>query len=144
MTHKEIDETINRLSKGKCMFMQKIFQQVGAEEKQTLTNKTTKTMDNRLDFYNTVNDFSKTLTDDDALLVLSHNKKQGDCIAVLAGDWEILSQMLSTDGYVNTNEQNINTFENIKKSILNTAYNICANDVIVKDRFMEGLKELKQ
>lgn len=31
MTPKEIDERINRLSKGKCMFMQKIFKQVGAE-----------------------------------------------------------------------------------------------------------------
>lgn len=45
MTPQEIDERINQLSKGKCMFMQKIFQQVGAEEKQLLTNKTTKTMD---------------------------------------------------------------------------------------------------
>lgn len=45
MTAKEIDERINRLSKGKCMFMQKIFQQVGTELKQSLTNKTTKTMD---------------------------------------------------------------------------------------------------
>ena len=45
MTPQEIDERINRLSKGKCMFMQKIFQQVGAEEKQILTNKTTTTMD---------------------------------------------------------------------------------------------------
>lgn len=34
MTHKKIDERINRLSKGKCMFMQKIFQQVGTELKQ--------------------------------------------------------------------------------------------------------------
>ena len=34
MTPQEIDERINRLSKGKCMFMQKIFQQVGAELKQ--------------------------------------------------------------------------------------------------------------
>ena len=45
MTPKEIDERINRLSKGKCMFMQKIFQQVGAELKQSLTNKTIITMD---------------------------------------------------------------------------------------------------
>lgn len=44
MTPQEIDERINRLSKGKCVFMQKILQQVGAEEKQLL-NKTTKTMD---------------------------------------------------------------------------------------------------
>ena len=34
MTQKEIDERINRLRKGKCMFMQKNFQQVGAELKQ--------------------------------------------------------------------------------------------------------------
>ena len=51
MTQKEIDERINRLSKGKCVFMQKIFQQVGAEEKQILTNKIKITMSDAKVYY---------------------------------------------------------------------------------------------
>lgn len=51
MTLKAIEERINRLSKGKCMFMQKIFQQVGTELKQSLTNKTIITMSDAQVYY---------------------------------------------------------------------------------------------
>jgi len=96
-------------------------------------------MNNRLDFFNYLNDYADTLTDDDALLVLSHNKKQGDCFTSLVGDWEILSMLLSTKGYVNFEQGNYEQFTNVKKMILNSALNICANDQETKEKFIKGL-----
>jgi hypothetical protein len=96
-------------------------------------------MDNRLDFFNSLSKYSDTLTDDDAVLVLSHNKKDGDCVSVLLGDWEILSMLLSIDGYVNFKDGNKDQFDNIKKCILNSAFNICMGDKKIKDKFIKGL-----
>lgn len=96
-------------------------------------------MDLRLDFFNGLNEYTKELTDNDALLVLSHNKKDGDCITLLSGDWEILSSLFSTKGYVNLTEGNQEQFNNIKKMILNTAYNICMTDDECKNKFIKGL-----
>lgn len=96
-------------------------------------------MDLRLDFFNALNTYTETLTDDDALLVLSHNKKDGDCVTLLAGDWEILSSLFSTKGYVNFENGNKEQFENIKKMILNTAFNICATDDDVRNKFMQEI-----
>jgi hypothetical protein len=96
-------------------------------------------MDNRLDFFNSLNNYSATLTEDDAVLVLSHNKKDGDCVSVLLGDWEILSMLLSTEDYVNFKDGNKEQFENIKKCILNSAFNICMNNKETKDKFIKGL-----
>lgn len=98
-------------------------------------------MDLRLDFYNELNKYSDGLTDDDALLVLSHNKKDGDCITLLAGDWEILSSLFSINGYVNLNEGNEDQFIKIKEMILNTAYNICMTDDKYKEKFVKGLNK---
>lgn len=100
-------------------------------------------MDLRLDFFNEINEYSKKLTDDDALLILSHNKRDGDCITLLSGDWEILSSLFSIDGYVNLTEGNQAQFLEIKRMILNTAYNICATDSEYRDKFINGLKSLK-
>ncbi len=55
-------------------------------------------MDLRLDFYNELNKYVDEFTEDDALLVLSHNKKNGDCLTLLAGDWAVLSALFSTEG----------------------------------------------
>jgi len=99
-------------------------------------------MDLRLDFFNALNDYADKLTDNDALLVLSHNKKDGDCITLLAGDWELLSSLFSVKGLVNLSEGNVKQFENIKKMILNTAFNICATDEKYKDKFIKGLNNI--
>ena len=98
-------------------------------------------MDNRLDFFSYAEEHAETLTNDDALLILSHNKKQGDCFVSLVGDWEILSVLLSQKGYVNYEKGNTEQFENIKKMILNTAYNICMTDEEKRIKFIEGLEK---
>jgi hypothetical protein len=98
-------------------------------------------MDNRLAFFSYVKEYAETLTDDDALLILSHNKKQGDCFTSLVGDWEILSVLFSQKGYINYEEGNTEQFENIKKMILNTAYNICMTDEEKRIKFIEGLEK---
>ena len=99
-------------------------------------------MDSRLDFFNTLNKYANKLTDNDALLVLSHNKKDGDCITLLAGDWQLLSSLFSVKGIVNFSEGDIKQFENIKKMILNTAFNICVIDTKYKDKFIKGLNNI--
>ena len=96
-------------------------------------------MDLRLDFYNELNKYVDEFTEDDALLVLSHNKKDGDCLTLLAGDWEILSALFSTKGYVNLTDDNREQYDNIKKMLLNTAYNICMTDNKYKRKFINGL-----
>jgi len=96
-------------------------------------------MDNRLDLFNDINKYLKTTTDDDAILVLFHNKKDGDCFTALAGDWEILSALFSTKGYVNFDKGDKEEFDNIKKMILNTAYNICMTDELIKEQFKNKL-----
>lgn len=96
-------------------------------------------MDLRLDFFNSLNEYSKQLTEDDALLVLSHNKKNGDCITLLTGDWEILSVLFSVKGYVNFDKGNKEQFENIKKSITNIAYNICMSDENYRIEFLKAI-----
>jgi hypothetical protein len=98
-------------------------------------------MDSRLDFFSELNEYAGKLTNDDALLVLSHNKKDGDCIIMLVGDWELLSSLFSVKNYVNLTG-NIEQFENIKKMILNTAFNICATDQKYKDKFIKGLNNI--
>lgn len=96
-------------------------------------------MDLRLDFYNSLNEYASELTEDDGLLVLSHNKRDGDCITLLAGDWEILSSLFSVKGYVNLDSGNTEQYENIKKMILNTAFNIIMTDEEVKETFKKAL-----
>ena len=98
-------------------------------------------MDLRLDFYNELNKYSDHLTNDDALLVLSHNKRDGDCVTLLAGDWQILSSLFSVKGYINLTETNKEQFNNVKKMILNTAYNICMADDECKEKFINGLNK---
>ena len=95
-------------------------------------------MDNRLDFFNYIKEYQTTLSDDDALLVLSHNKKDGDCITLLNGDWQILSALFN-DGYVNFVNGNRKWLNDIKKSILNIAYNICEFDNKSKRKFLKAL-----
>jgi hypothetical protein len=99
-------------------------------------------MDNRLDFFNTINNYSETLTEDDAFLFISHNKKQGDAFFGLSGDWELISILFSVNGYTNVTDAQRENFENVKKTILNTALNICSTDLATKQLFINALKSL--
>jgi hypothetical protein len=97
-------------------------------------------MDNRLDFFNTLNKYLETLTDDDALMFIHHNKKDGDALMSLVGDWELLSILFSVNGYTNLPDDESHSYYEVKKMILNTAYNICLADEEAKNRFINNLK----
>lgn len=101
-------------------------------------------MDNKLDFYNDIKRYAETLTDEDALLVLSYNKKDTDCINVLVGDWKILTGL-----FVPIKEKDLDlkdgsavNMNNIKSSIMNIAFNVCVNDKESKKKFLKALKNL--
>ena len=96
-------------------------------------------MNNRLDFFNAVNNHAETLTDDDALLILSHNKKDGDVLVCFLGDWELLSMLFSVENLVNVPEEKQSGYEDAKAFILNTAYNICMTDELIKEQFKNSL-----
>lgn len=73
----------------------------------------------------------------EGILVLYHDKKEKDCLTALGGNWEVLSQLLSSkDSLKSNNDQ----YQEIRKTILNTAYNICMNDKEIKKTFIKGLK----
>jgi hypothetical protein len=101
-------------------------------------------MNNRLDFIKKLNKHCETLTEDDALLFLSHNKKQGDAVFSLVGDWEFLSILFSVKGYANIPEHLKKEFEDVKKMILNTAFNICHTDLEIREKFTKRLETLNQ
>ena len=101
-------------------------------------------MDNRLDFVNSTSEHLETLTEDDTLLVISHNKKQGDLFFTLFGDWENISIIMSNKDAVNHKENSKEQFENIKKLMLNTVVNICEQDPKTLNTMLKGLQELKE
>jgi hypothetical protein len=99
-------------------------------------------MDNRLDFYNNVENFIETLTDETACLVLCHTPTEGDFILAFHGNWEYLSSPFSTMDYVKLNEDNKERYEMTKNFILNTAFNICNSNNEIKESFIKSLQEL--
>jgi hypothetical protein len=101
-------------------------------------------MDNRLDFVNTTSKHLETLTEDDTLLVISHNKQQGDLFFSLFGDWENISIIMSNKDAVNHQENSKEQFEEIKKLILNTAVNICEKNPKTLNTMLKGLQGLKE
>tara|TARA_R110000851_G_C12955969_1_gene553793 strand:- start:448 stop:942 length:495 start_codon:yes stop_codon:yes gene_type:complete len=100
-------------------------------------------MDNRLDFANSTNNHLETLTEDDTLLVITHNKKEGDLFFSLFGDWENISMIMSNKEAVNHSSESEKQFNDIKKLILNTALNICEQDSHKLGVMLEGLQELR-
>lgn len=98
-------------------------------------------MDNRLDFVNYVSTHLDSLEEDDTLLVISHNKKQGDLFYTFFGEWESISLIMSNKNAVNHTEKSEENFEEIKNLILNTAVNICKKDNEIKDKFINILKD---
>lgn len=97
-------------------------------------------MDNRLDFFNVLNNYVNTLTDNDSLIVISNNTKTGDSIMCSYGDWEKIS-ILFSEGYTKTEDYNIDTFLTIKELIINTSYNICLQNIDIRNKILNGLIE---
>lgn len=100
-------------------------------------------MDNRLDFTNETRRHLKTLTEDDTLLIIAHNKKEGDLFYTLFGDWEDISIIMSNKNVVNHEDGSEDDFNKIKKLILNTSLNICNEDPNVLKTLLKGLKKIK-
>jgi len=99
-------------------------------------------MDLRLDFYSALNKYAEKLSEDDSLLVLSYNRKDGDCITLLEGEWNDLSALLSTEGIVEHVNGSEVAFENIRKAVLNMALNICSTNKGHKEKLATALKAL--
>ena len=100
-------------------------------------------MDNILDFYNDLNKYVETLNEEeDAIMVLSYNKIEGDSLCLIGGDWELLSGLISSidqEGFVNGNKEPL---EDMRKCILNMTYNICNENEDIKNKLIKGLKSL--
>jgi len=100
-------------------------------------------MDYRLDLFNAVGVYEKESTEDDCLFILCHNKKSGDCLSAIIGDTEILSALLSTEGYVKTSsEEEIEKLKKMQRQILNVAINILNTDKELKKKFEFALSQL--
>lgn len=100
-------------------------------------------MDNRLDFFNTLNEYVETLDEkDDALILLSYNKTQGDSICLIGGDWNVLSELISSidvEGLVNGDKEPL---IEMRKCIVNMCYNICNQNEEIREKLIKGLKSL--
>lgn len=102
-------------------------------------------MDNRLDFYQVLKEHLNTLTDDDSILVLAYNKKQGDFLISCDGDLEDISKVLcfpeeNKDDFFGKDR---NKADEVTKQILNFAYNICNNNKYYRDKMINGLRKLQ-
>ena len=96
--------------------------------------------DSKLDFFNELNRFSNTLTEDDSLLVVSYNEKDGGLILNLAGDPELISLIISNNEAVKEDQGSKEVLEDIQKIILNASYSILMNNKKYKKKFIKGLK----
>ena len=101
-------------------------------------------MDNRLDFANYITKHLKTLTKDDTLFVISHNREEGDLFFSLFGDWEDISLIMSNKDVVNHSEESKEDFQEIRALMLNTALNICEQDTKMLNALFKELKKLKK
>ena len=98
-------------------------------------------MNNRLDFYNEANKYLETLSEDDYFMMVGHNKKDGDLMLTAFGDWEQFSTIFSNKEVL-TQQDGLEGYDNIKSTLLNTVFNICAQDVETKNTFINSLKNL--
>ena len=101
-------------------------------------------MDNRLDFVNYTTKHLETLTEDDTLFVISHNREEGDLFFSLFGDWEDISLIMSNKDVINHSGESKQDFQEIKVLMLNTAINICDQDTKMLNVLLKELKKLKK
>jgi hypothetical protein len=101
-------------------------------------------MNKRLEFINSLNNYIKESDKDEAILVITHNMKTHDLVLAFNGEWETISLIMSNHNAVNHSETSIDTYNNIKKLILNTAVNICKEDNKTLNIMLDGLKNIKQ
>ena len=99
-------------------------------------------MKDKLGLVDFLNDLKSELTEDDTLLVMYHNKKDFNAVINFDGNWEDLSVMLSVDKSMNHTDESFEVHQEIKKTILNIAVNICNEDESVRDTFLAGLMSM--
>lgn len=86
-------------------------------------------MDYRLDLFNAIQNYQDNMTSNDALLVIAYNKQDNDLIMGLDGDWQIISEVASTDEMISIeNVEQAQKFRYLQESILNIAANILNNN----------------
>lgn len=82
-----------------------------------------------------INNYLDNVSDESALICIAHDPNSNDGFVFSYGNTELISFLLSNKEYVE--DQDFIT--DMKKSILNIAYNICDQDEEVKDRFLNKL-----
>lgn len=97
-------------------------------------------LDNRLDFYSAIQKYAGSLSEDDAILVLSCNHKEGDVFSLLKGDVGVLSSLFCKDGFVyqETNDEND---MRLKTATMKAVFDICFTMLMENDGLMELFQE---
>ncbi len=90
-----------------------------------MTNK-----DQHIKLIEAINDIIENLElSDEAIMVMFNSECNTMCLPAFAGNWEILSNMMSNDQYLNfRTSDDKKEYENMKKAILNIAINIASRD----------------
>ena len=102
-------------------------------------------IDYRLDLYNAIDKFKEEMNEDDAMLIICHNSKQGDLVMGLLGDVDLLSGVLSNaHGHINyeSEEHKIN-YEQTRSFVLNIALNIINSDEAIFKKFLIAMDFIK-
>jgi len=84
------------------------------------------TTDNSFDLFNAVRKIQENITEDDALLVICHDSKEGNLFMASDGELSLLSAVMSNENdYVNLCDDAEKYYhERIQNDILNIAINI--------------------
>jgi len=94
-----------------------------------------KDMDYRLDLYNAVSNYLENANEDDNILIIAHNNKEGDCMFAEYGDSTHIPTLL-TEGR--------KELHNIRESILYAAIYIISTDKMERERFINAIEKIKQ
>lgn len=100
-------------------------------------------MDRRLDFYNTVSEYNAGLTDDDTLLVINYNKKDGDIMICQQGEWDVLAGLLSSFKMMGVEDRGFASLQDARDMFLHVSHMICAADPGIAEEFYDKIKLCK-
>jgi len=103
-------------------------------------------MDERLDLFNAIKLYDKNRTENDALLVLAYNKKEGDLMLAMSGDVDILSAVMENDNewleLVKCEEKKVTHYD-MQLAFLNITINILRTNDDLYKKFKKELKSLQ-
>ena len=100
-------------------------------------------IDHRLDLYNSLGEFTKKITEDDAIVIVSYNSKSGDTILGIGGDVDSLIGILCSEAEPK-NQYDLESYNNVRKWVLSTAINIVLQDEKMYNIFMNALNSTKK